>query len=180
MLVGGSKAITNNSISCISLLNTTFESLNENVKQFWQKDSYETTPESQLISPNKKRSLELLEKTTKFVKGHFHVGLLWKDDFPILLNNREHAIQRFKSLEKRFSKNPDFFNMYKSLINDYITSGQAKLLSPEEKNSTSFITNYIPFHGVFNINKPNRVRVVFDASAKINKICLNNLLNNFG
>ena len=67
--------------------------------------------------------------------------------------------------------------MYKSQINGYITSGQTKLLSPEEKNNTSFITNYIPNHRVLNINKPDRVRVVFDASAKINKTCLNgNLL----
>ena len=34
MLVNGNKAITNNSISCNSLLNITLESLNENVKQF--------------------------------------------------------------------------------------------------------------------------------------------------
>ena len=66
--------------------------------------------------------------------------------------------------------------MYKSQINDYITSGQAKLLSPEEKNNTSFIANYIPHHGVLNINKPDRVRVVFDASAKINKTCLSDNL----
>ena len=67
--------------------------------------------------------------------------------------------------------------MYKSQINGYITSGQAKLLSPEEKNNTSFITNYIPHHRVLNISKLDRVRVVFDASAKINKTCLNgNLL----
>ena len=66
--------------------------------------------------------------------------------------------------------------MYKSQINGYITSGQAKLLSPEEKNNTSFITNYIPHHRVLNINKPDRVRVVFDASAKINKTCLNDNL----
>ena len=140
---GGSKLITKNSISCNSFLNTTLESLNQNVKQFWQIDFYGAVPESQLIFPNEKRSLELLEKTTKFVNGHFQVGLLWKNDFPILQNNRELAIQRFKSLEKRFSKNPEFFNMYKSQINDYITSGQAKLLSPEEKNNTSFIANYI-------------------------------------
>ena len=111
------------------------------MKQFWQIDFYGAVPESQLIFPNEKRSLELLEKTTKFVNGHFQVGLLWKNDFPILQNNRELAIQRFKSLEKRFSKNPEFFNMYKSQINDYITSGQTKLLSPGEKNNTSSITN---------------------------------------
>ena len=91
-------------------------------------------------------------------------------------NNHELPIQHFKSIEKRFSKIPEFFNIYKSQINDYITSGQAKLLSPEEKNNTSSITNYIRHHGVLNINKPDRVRVVFDASAKINKTCLNDNL----
>ena len=35
MFVGGGKLITKNSISCNSLLNTTPESLNQNVKQFW-------------------------------------------------------------------------------------------------------------------------------------------------
>ena len=50
------------------------------------------------------------------------------------------------------------------------------MLSPEEKNNTSFIANYIPHHGVLNINKPDRVRVVFDASAKINKTCLSDNL----
>ena len=68
--------------------------------------------------------------------------------------------------------------MYESQINNYITSGQAKLLSPEEKNNTSSITNYIPHHGVLNINKPDGVLFVFHASAKINKTCLNERLSN--
>ena len=97
MLVGRSKVITKNSISCISLLNTTLESLNENVKQFWQIDCYETEPESQLISLNEKSSLELIGKITKFVNGQFQVSLLWTDNFPILRNNRKLAIQLFKS-----------------------------------------------------------------------------------
>ena len=40
--------------------------------------------------------------------GHRQVDLLWKDDFPILQDNRELAIQRFKFLQKQFSKNPEF------------------------------------------------------------------------
>ena len=63
--------------------------------------------------------------------------------------------------------------MYKSQVNDYITSGEAKLLSPEGKNNTGSITNNMPLHGVLNINKPDRVCIIFDASAKINKTCLN-------
>ena len=135
--------------------------------------------------PKLKKKFRITRKNNGIYQRHLQVGLLWKDDFPVLQNNRELAIQRLKSLEKRFSKNPYFFNMYRTQINDYITSGQAKLLSPEEKNNTRSISNYIPHHGVLNINKSNRVRVVFDASAKINKTCLNDnplsdiyLLNN--
>ena len=66
--------------------------------------------------------------------------------------------------------------MYRTQINDYITSRQAKLLSPDDKTNTSSITNYIPHHGLLNTNKPDRVSVVFDASAKIKKTCLNDNL----
>ena len=126
---------SHNKESCNSLLNITLESLNENVKQFWQINSYVTVPESQHIPLKKVRTTR---KTTKFVNRHFQVGVLWKDDFSILQNNHELAIQRFKFLEKRFSKNPEFFNMYKSQINDYTSSGQVKLLSTEEKKQRKF------------------------------------------
>ena len=38
------------------------------------------------------------------------------------------------------------------------------------------ITNYVPHHGVLNVNKPNKVRVVFDAAAIYHETSLNNNL----
>ena len=49
----------------------------------------------------------------------------------------------------------------------------------EEAKSNTEIINYIPRHGVLNINKPGGVRVVFDASVKFHNASvkfLNNLL----
>ena len=92
--------------------------------------------------------MKVLEKTTKFVNRHFQVGLSWKNDFPILQRNCEHAIQRFKYLKTWFLKNPEFFNMCRTQIGDYIISGQAKLLSLEKKHKTNSITNYILHHEV--------------------------------
>ena len=66
--------------------------------------------------------------------------------------------------------------MYKKQINDYIKLGHAKLLSKEKSSNFSNKTNYIPHHGVVNVNKPGTVRVVFDASAKCDNISLNDKL----
>ena len=41
---------------------------------------------------------------------------------------------------------------------------------------TSPITNYVPHHGVLDVNKPNKVRVVFDTAAIYHETSLNNNL----
>ena len=82
-----------------------------------------------------------------------------------------------KSLEKKFRKNPDFHELYKTQIKVHLELGQAKQLTREESRNASVVTNYIPHHGVMNIHKPDRLRVVFDASAKYQGTSLNeNLL----
>ena len=117
-----------------------------------------------------------MENSTAFKNGHFETGLLWKDDHPSLLNNRDMAVKCFKVLENRFRRNLEYFQMYKKQIDDYIKLGHAKLLSKEESANFSNKTNYISHHGVLNVNKPGTVRVVFDASAKCYNISLNDKL----
>ena len=75
--------------------------------------------------------------------------------------------------------------MYKQQINEYIALGDARKLSENETAAKTSITNYIPHHRVTNVNKPGKVRVVFDASAKFKSKSLNehllpglDLLNN--
>ena len=71
------------------------------------------------------------------------------------------ALSRFSSLEKKFERNPEFANKYKETINDYVNKGHAVKLSQEKSKNVKRITNYVPHHGVVNINKPGKVRVVF-------------------
>ena len=66
--------------------------------------------------------------------------------------------------------------MYKKQIDDYIKLGHAKLLSKEEISNFSNKTNYIPHHGVVNINKPGTVLVVLNTSMKCDNISLNDKL----
>ena len=156
---------------------TNLDDLHKNICKFWEIESYGTLPKSAFLPPYDQRALEILENTTKIKNGHFEVGLLWKDELPLLLNNRDLAVARFKSLEKKFRKNPDFHELYKTQIKEYLELRHAKQLTREESRNASVVTNYIPHYGVMNIHKPGRVRVVFDASAKYQGTSLNeNLL----
>ena len=57
-------------------------------------------------------------------------------------------------------------------MKDYINKGNAlKLLAEELKQTPQ--TNYIPHHSVKNVNKPGKVRVVFDAGTKFQSTSLN-------
>ena len=67
--------------------------------------------------------------------------------------------------------------MYTETMSDYIAKGYARQLSKSEVKSTLLKTNYLPHHRVTNINKLNRLRVVFDAAATYSGTSLNqNLL----
>ena len=163
------------------------ETLTDLVEKFWEVESYSTESplDPRLLSKDEKRALEILEQTTTKKQGKYEVGILWKDDNPSLPNNRALAIARMINMERKFKQDPKFHEMYAATINDYIKQGHAIKVTSEKSESSSSIINYLPHHGVRNINKPGRVRVVFDAGAKFQNTCLNDnilkgpdLLNN--
>ena len=102
--------------------------------------------------------------------NHYSVGLLWKGNEPTLPFNKSLALSRFHSLEKEFKQHPKFAEKYKNTINDYINKGHAVNLSLEEAKHVSPVTNYVPHHGVTNVNKPGKARVVFDGAVQFDKI----------
>ena len=86
--------------------------------------------------------------------------LLWQSESPKLPNSRTLAKKRFQSLENKFSKNPEFAELYRKQINEYTDLGHAVKLANDHSLNISDITNYIPHHDVLNINKPGWVRDV--------------------
>ena len=126
-----------------------------------------------LLSKDEERALEILEQTITNKQGNYEVGILWKDDNPSLLNNRALAIARMINMERKFKQDPKFHEMFTATINEYIKQGHAIKVTSEKSERSSSIINYLPHQGVRNINKPGRVRVVFDASVKFENTCLN-------
>ena len=105
--------------------------------------------------------------------GHYSVGLLWKNENTKLPFKRKIAVSRLKSLEEKFKKEPEFSQKYQQTIESYLKNDYATKLNTKLYNENNEIVNYIPHHGVKNVNKPGKIRVVFDAGAK----CINTSLN---
>ena len=109
----------------ISLNNKNLENFIEN---FWKIDSCSTTNDantSLLLPQNKIKVLDISEKTVAKVDGHYSLGLLWRDEFPNLTNNRSLALSRFLSLGKKFKNNPEFHKQYQKAIKEYIEKENA-------------------------------------------------------
>ena len=161
--------------NCNSFSKRSIKTLPNDLKQFWDVDSYVTLPQHHLLSltPEEKHSLNILETTTSLKDGYFKLGLLWQVEHPQLPFSRKLTLKRFEYLEKKFTKNPEFAKIYKQQITEYIALGHARKLSENETATTTSITNYIPHHGVTNVNKPGKARVVFDASGKFKNKLLN-------
>ena len=112
-------------------------------------------------------------KNTTNTNNRYTVGLLWDDDNVELLDNKNLALSRLFSLEKKFKNHPTLETSYKDTIQEHISQGHASKLSKIEAKRATPTTNYLPHHPVKHINKPNKVRTAVDAGAKAKNGSLN-------
>jgi len=101
---------------------------------------------------------------------------LWKDEEKPLPDSRSLAMSRYRSLERRFAADPAFAESYALKIAEYESKGYIRKLSPEELVKPTSKQWFLPHFGVTNPNKPGKLRVVFDASAKVEGKSLNDYL----
>ena len=115
-----------------------------------------------------KRALALMERTTVKieVEDAYVSGLLWREEHPTLPNNYDIAERLLTPLEKKFEYNPEMKQKYAESIRDDVEKGYVKKLSEAEVQSESKVIWYLPHRYVINPKKPDRLRRVYDASAK--------------
>ena len=121
------------------------------------------------LSKNDKRFLDIMETEAVKIDGHYQLPLPLKDKEVMFPDNRMLAMKRMQSLKKRFERDEQFYNQYKSFMDDLLDKGYARKCvnaGPEGK------TWYIPHHGVLQPRKGN-IRVVFDCSSQYKGTSLN-------
>lgn len=138
----------------------------------FEADLTEKTGEDVSIS---QEDIKFLAKLKEGIKqkpnGHYEMPLPFKEERPSLPNNKACAEHRLKCLEKRLRKDQQYHNDYVAFMEDMIARGDAERV-PELEIDNQTIW-YIPHHVVYHPQKPGKICIVFDCSAKFGNTSLN-------
>ena len=118
--------------------------------------------------------LKIMEEGIKRAdNGHYEIPLPFKER-PLLPDNRFTALTRLDHLKRRFLKDVKYKEDYIKFVNDILGRGDAEEAPAVDQDKD--VKWYIPHHdGVCHLTK-NKIRVVFDSSAKCKGTSLNDHL----
>ncbi|XP_055622896.1 uncharacterized protein LOC129766396 [Toxorhynchites rutilus septentrionalis] len=130
-------------------------------------------------SKDEQRAIQLLRETTRRTAdgSKFETGLLWSTDEPNFPDSYPMAVRRLESLERRLQRDPELKERVHEQILDYESKGYAHRASLAEL--TSVEANrvwYLPLGVVTNPRKPGKVRLIWDAAAKVGGVSFNSRL----
>jgi hypothetical protein len=150
----------------------------EQVRHWWDIESYASRCQVLSRTSEDKRAQQLLDETTTHDGERYKVGLLWSQDDATLPNNYGSALGQLKSLEQRLRKDPALEKKYVQTISTDLEKGYIRKISRTELMDTKDLRQwYLPHHPVINPNKPEKVRRVCNAAAQYAGTSLNqNLL----
>ena len=125
------------------------------------------------LSVEDKKFLKIMnEGFRKNQNGNWSAPLPFKSKRPSLPDNYEQALQRAKKLRMKFKMNPDKEKKFCAFMEKILENGHAELAPPLEGHEERW---YLPIFGVFHPKK-DKIRVVFDSSAKFQGVSLNDVL----
>lgn len=142
------------------------------MKEFIAGDELGVRCAKHVESDDDKRA-KMLESTTVRKGERFETGLLWETPYTNLPDSRNMAEKRLLLLERKLERDNDFKTEYVHVMAEYRRKGYARKLREDELRMESSRTWYLPHFAVYNPNKPGKLRLVFDAAAKVNDCSLN-------
>ncbi len=144
--------------------------------QILEQDFADLRPNDQALSHEDKKFLSIMEQGThQCLDGHYEMPLPFRDKESMCLpNNRPLAEQRLRKLKRRLETDSAYEAQYSHFMANLVGSKHAERV-PEDELWQEYVW-YLPHHGVYHSKKPNKLRVVFDASCHYQDACLNERL----
>ena len=121
------------------------------------------------------RFLEIMNKECQRVDGHYQLPLPLRDQDAYIPNNREQVYNRMKWLKKKLLMNKKLYLDYCEFMTDILRKEYARKV-PEARTVPLGKLWYIPHHAVYHAKKPEKIRVVYNCSAKFHGKSLNDQL----
>ena len=116
------------------------------------------------------------EKSVIMIDRHYCVDLPFREPDIQLPNNHSQGQQRLSSLKRKLMKDTKFKRDYVEFMEKIIEKGYAEKIPENEINTDNRHVWYIPHHGIYHSKKPDKIRVVFDCTASLQGVSLNNQL----
>ncbi|XP_036345845.1 uncharacterized protein LOC118755102 [Rhagoletis pomonella] len=144
------------------------------VRRFWEIDH--------VIEPIAKTTKEELDceehfrqNYSRLSSGEYSVRLPMKSSVESLGDSYLQALHRFRSLERKLTRNPQLKEQYVAFINEYLDLNHMSLVSSKDVHDCKF---FLPHHCVIKDDSTTKkLRVVFDGSAATTSgLSLNDLL----
>ncbi|KAK3728019.1 hypothetical protein QZH41_000113 [Actinostola sp. cb2023] len=144
------------------------------VTQMFELDFNEVNDNQQSLSHDDRRFIQKVkEGIHKRQDGHYEIPLPLKENTINLPNNKQLALSRLVRLKGRLKSNERYRSHYQAFMNETIGKGYAERVPTAELSLDDGQVWYIPHHGVYHPKKPDKIRVVFDASAEFKGESLN-------
>ncbi|XP_062557206.1 uncharacterized protein LOC134222069 [Armigeres subalbatus] len=178
-IFGGRRGIHVNNQTMVHICDCSIDQeLHNLVKQYFEMDQLGLTVLSTLESEEDQRAKRILKETTRRLEsGRFETGLLWKSDEIKFPDSYAMAVRRLKCLERRLQSEPDLRRNVDAQIEDYQKQGYAHKASAEElQKFDNQRVWYLPLGIVRNPRKPEKIRIVWDAAARVGGVSLNSML----
>ncbi|XP_036219119.2 uncharacterized protein [Bactrocera oleae] len=127
-----------------------------------------------LMSKEDEVALEQLQRYTVRIGSRFVTSLLWKHPDIEIPDSLSMALFRANCLRKKMQRDHVLAETLHKKILDYRQKGYIRRLRPSDSAIKKYW--YLPIFAVSNPNKPGKVRLVWDAAAKVNGVSLNSML----
>ncbi|KAK0139489.1 hypothetical protein N1851_023681 [Merluccius polli] len=149
--------------------------LEQMLSEQYNHDFNERATEEKGLSREDVKFMEMAENSASLNKGHYSLRLPFKKDVVSLPNNFSVVKQRLLSLKRKFLKNEEFYEEYKTYLDGMISKGYAEQVPAQQLERASGKIWYLPHHGVYHPRK-KALRVVFDCGAAFKGTSLNKQL----
>ncbi|XP_048487697.1 uncharacterized protein LOC125490997 [Plutella xylostella] len=148
------------------------ESMEKMMKHCFELESLGIEARKPTTDPEEQATRKLEEESRRLPDGRFETRLLWKRENEKIPNNREDALKRLCSLERKYDRDPDLKQKYEERMDNMLKSGYAE---PATTLPTQDRTRYLPHFAVCNPEK-KKIRLLHDAAAKSHGRSLNDML----